>query len=652
MEKYTQKAVDATKIFTTHMTTNELKRAVTKATLDEEAKPRLKDVKKIIRATYLRPSSSNTKCGPRKVLKYLQQRLEAAEYAVVLRALLVCHILLDEGSKGFVDLLLHSAVTFNLPYLRDHVSEYAQYTKAFARYIQEKIITVRTLGMSYDTIPDPSKKSRQQLYEVNTENEDTEELYGDVNQLEMTELLQVLPVLETQTETLVAVRLSSDAAYNDLTVGVLERLMKDMLPLMKQLNDGMGRILEEFFTLSKSECEQSLKLYERYIELVHGAERLLGIARRLGASETQSSIEHVALDYLSGMKEHVGTLKESKGDKASDTVPENKDKLDPKKENYDEAAAVAAAIRESLKTGKSSEMITFDDDDSDDDGAHTESHSTETSDEEKSDSTKELDDFFGLFKGPEKKAGAGGDDSKAKSKTPEKGDKKKKKKKSTSGEHDDLLDLFSNTSISKPSEGNFGYPPPPPPPFTGGGYYPPPPPSFMPPMGAASNHNPSMGEQRGQVYGNPFEEPQNNPFSSPYSGVEQGNPFDPHMHPPPPPPPPPSAYYSTPSYAHPSYYPPSSYPPPPMTSSTPWNPPMESSYYPPPPAPSYGDGAAPYYPPYEMQGSAVAERWSQPPPPHAMGGGPYAVQPTPFDEEASHEEPFDELNPFTEESHD
>jgi hypothetical protein len=45
MEKYTQKAVDATKIFTTHMTTNELKRAVTKATLDEETKPRLKDVK-------------------------------------------------------------------------------------------------------------------------------------------------------------------------------------------------------------------------------------------------------------------------------------------------------------------------------------------------------------------------------------------------------------------------------------------------------------------------------------------------------------------------------------------------------------------------------------------------------------------------------
>ncbi|EME26756.1 Clathrin coat assembly protein AP180 [Galdieria sulphuraria] len=643
MEKYTQKAVDATKIFTTHMTTNELKRAVTKATLDEEAKPRLKDVKKIIRATYLRPSSSNTKCGPRKVLKYLQQRLEAAEYAVVLRALLVCHILLDEGSKSFVDLLLHSAVTFNLPYLRDHVSEYAQYTKAFARYLQEKIITVRTLGMSYDTIPDPSKKSRQQLYEVVPEDDDAQELYGDVNRLEMTELLQVLPVVETQTESLIAVRLSSDAAYNDLTVGVLERLVKDMLPLMKQLNDGMGKILEDFFTLSKSECEQSLKLYERYIELVHGAERLLGIARRLGASETQSSIEHVALDYISGMKEHVNTLKESKGDKTSDIIPESKDKLNPNKENYDEAAAVAAAIRESLKTGKSSEMITFDDDDSDDD-ANTESHSTEASDDEQSDSTKELDDFFGLFKGPEKKSNSGGGDSKDKSKTPEKSDKKKKKKKSTSGEHDDLLDLFSDASISRPSQGNFGYPPPPPPSsssFAGGGYYPP---SFMSPMGGAG-YNPSMAEQR-QVYGNPFEEPQNNPFSSPY-GVEGGNPYDPHM-------PPPAAYYSTPSYAHPSYYSPSSYPPPPVTShsmtSTPWNHPMEPSYPPPPTA--YGDRAAPYYyQPYEMQGGAVPERWAQQPPPTMAMEGPYAAQQTPFDEETSNEEPFDELNPFTEESH-
>jgi len=44
MDKYTRKATDATRIFTTHMTVNELKRAVTKATLDEETRPRMKDV--------------------------------------------------------------------------------------------------------------------------------------------------------------------------------------------------------------------------------------------------------------------------------------------------------------------------------------------------------------------------------------------------------------------------------------------------------------------------------------------------------------------------------------------------------------------------------------------------------------------------------
>jgi len=63
MDKYTRKATDATRIFTTHMTVNELKRAVTKATLDEETRPRMKDVQKIIDATFLRPSPHNTKCG-------------------------------------------------------------------------------------------------------------------------------------------------------------------------------------------------------------------------------------------------------------------------------------------------------------------------------------------------------------------------------------------------------------------------------------------------------------------------------------------------------------------------------------------------------------------------------------------------------------
>eukprot|EP00871_Galdieria_phlegrea_P002707 jgi/Galph1/3437/GphlegSOOS_G2102.1 len=648
MERYTQKAVDATKIFTTHMTTNELKRAVTKATLDEETKPRLKDVKKIIRATYLRPSTTNTKCGPRKVLKYLQQRLEAAEYAVVLRALLVCHILLDEGSKSFIDLLLHSAVTFNLPYLRDHISEYAQYTRAFGHYLQEKIITIRTLGMPYDTIPDPSKKNRTQIFSASEENEE-EYLYGDVNKLEFSELLQVLPVLETQrnqTEALVAVRLSSDAAYNDVTVGVLERLVKDLLPLMKQLNDGMNVILEEFFTLSKSNCEQCYKLYEKYIEIVHSAEKLMGIASRLGASESGTSVEHVALDYLPGMKEHLGTVKETKDDKSSATKKENNDKLDVHKESYDEAAAVAAAIRESLKTGKSSEMITFDDED--DESDDEKATSTASGSDREDSSTNELDEFFGLFKDTKKTPEKSTTSSK---KTPEK--KKSGKKKKSSGQ-DDLLDLFSDASISSSGDYpnrasmNYGMPPtsyyPPP------GYGYPPPPPFIP--------NASGPGREMMAGNNPFQEPygpsqpsgsafgseEGNPFTSPYeenAAAMHPNDQQPTMMPPPTTMQPP--YPQSPSSMMPYHAPPmpdfpnpSLYPPPyGQQVPPPWNNPMGQPYpYGNHPNNMYGSQ---YPPPYGMHGGMQPEMWQ--PPSHE--------ETTPFDTETSTEGPFDELNPFS-----
>jgi len=87
--------------------------------------------------------------GPHKVLKYIQQRLRAGEWPVVLKALLLCHILLDEGSRGIIDLLLHSPFIFNLQEFRDASNpsafDYSSYTRLFARYIQERIVTIRTL---------------------------------------------------------------------------------------------------------------------------------------------------------------------------------------------------------------------------------------------------------------------------------------------------------------------------------------------------------------------------------------------------------------------------------------------------------------------------------------------------------------------------
>lgn len=68
---------------------------------------------------------------------------------VVLKALLLCHILLDEGSRGMVDLLLHSPFIFNLQEFRDASNpsafDYSSYTRLFARYLQERIVTIRTL---------------------------------------------------------------------------------------------------------------------------------------------------------------------------------------------------------------------------------------------------------------------------------------------------------------------------------------------------------------------------------------------------------------------------------------------------------------------------------------------------------------------------
>lgn len=398
MEKYTRKAVDSTRIFTTHMTVNDLKRAVTKASLDSETRPRMKDVKN---ATYLQPSPRNSKCGPHKVLKYIQQRLRAKEWPVVLKALLLCHILLDEGSRGMVDLLLHSPFIFNLQEFRDASNpsafDYSSYTRLFARYLQERIVTIRTLGAFYDTVRDPMRYSQQTSVFIQENNTIPS---GQISTLDSREILKVMPVLENQLDVLTDVRLRSEELHNDLTIGVMERLVKDLLPLFNQLTQGVEIIQENFFTLSKSLCETSLSIYKKYIELVEKANSFITVANRLGATESNISLEHAPLDYVKGMEEHIATL--SEGDKSWDTASEKKSQVDTSYKSaelqkavsgdYDEEAALAAAIKASLQDSGTHTMISFDD--SSDEEIQSEGA---TLGQQKN----SIDDFFGIVSEPQ-----------------------------------------------------------------------------------------------------------------------------------------------------------------------------------------------------------------------------------------------------------
>ncbi|GJQ08638.1 hypothetical protein GpartN1_g429.t1 [Galdieria partita] len=448
MEKYTRRAMDSTRIFTTHMTVNELKRAVTKATLDEETRPRMKDVNKIIDATFLRPSPHNSKCGPHKVLKYIQQRLRAGEWPVVLKALLLCHILLDEGSRGMIDILLRSPFIFNLQEFRDASNpsayDFSSYSRLFGRYLQERIVTIRTLGAFYDTIRDPSRNQQTAVFVQENETIPS----GQINTLDFREVLKVMPILENQLDVLTDVRLRAEELHNDLTIGVMERLMKDMLPLVNQLNQGVEMIQENFFTTSKSDCETSLKIYQTYVELVEKANGFLSVANRLGATESNVSLEHAPLDYLKGMAEHISTVSED--GKSSDTISEKRSRMDATCKSielqkvasgdYNEEAALAAAIRASLQDSGSFTMIHFDNDSDEENRLQSDGRTLEES-QEYSKAQHNIDDFFGIVSDSNVSyAEKNASQVSAKEQLSEKPKKKK---------GDDLLELLSDMNFSQ-----------------------------------------------------------------------------------------------------------------------------------------------------------------------------------------------------------
>jgi len=382
--------------------------------------------------------------GPHKVLKYIQQRLRAGEWPVVLKALLLCHILLDEGSRGIIDLLLHSPFIFNLQEFRDASNpsafDYSSYTRLFARYIQERIVTIRTLGAFYDTVREPRMNQQTAIVAQESETIPT----GQISALEVNQVLKVMPTLENQLDVLTDVRLRAEELHNDLTIGIMERLMKDMLPLVNQLTQGVEVIQENFFTFSKSRCEESLKIYQTYIELVEKANAFLAIGNRLGATESNISLEHAPLDYVKGMEEHIATLSED--GKSSDTTSERRSYTTPKSpqkiagSDYDEEAALAAAIKASLQESGSSSMIDFDDDSDEEEEEEEIGSDGMEKPQGQSEKHHSIDDFFGLESSNSQRLAANASKQASTTTSSEKPTKK----------GDDLLDLLGDMSINTP----------------------------------------------------------------------------------------------------------------------------------------------------------------------------------------------------------
>ena len=325
----------------THISSNELKRSVIKSTSAEEVRPPYKHVRRIAEATSSVPHEGNRKLGPNKVFQYLFDRLSINDcWAVTCKTLLVYHVLLEEGGAFFQELLLENPGLFlwGAARLREPNFVYFDFAQRFATYLQEKVIAYRTLGSAYDRVSTESGTRRrnpsaswqgpdrgsmgvagprlapagpswpgQAMATGSTATAPPRIPIGDMDRLDVRQVLQVLPVLETQLEALVDAQLSDNARHNDVTSAVEERVVSDLLPLFRQVTTGISRMLEVFYTLETDHAIRCLHIYERYVRLAPRAQQLLRTVSMISrwGSEVYEELAHAPLDYASGMRQHI-----------------------------------------------------------------------------------------------------------------------------------------------------------------------------------------------------------------------------------------------------------------------------------------------------------------------------------------------------------
>ncbi|XP_032121067.1 phosphatidylinositol-binding clathrin assembly protein-like [Sapajus apella] len=140
---------------------------------------------------------------------------------------------------------------------------------------------------------------------------------GVIRTMNTEELLNTLPVIQTQFNALLSFNANPDELTNGIIHAAFMLLFKDSLRLFAAYNEGILNLLGKYFDMRKNQCRESLDIYIKFLQGRTKLIQFLKVAEQVGIDQRNIPyITQAPHSLLEALKQHLASLEEK-----NDTSP-------------------------------------------------------------------------------------------------------------------------------------------------------------------------------------------------------------------------------------------------------------------------------------------------------------------------------------------
>ncbi|XP_036031055.1 phosphatidylinositol-binding clathrin assembly protein-like isoform X2 [Onychomys torridus] len=206
----------------------------------------------------------------------LSAKARSSSWVVVFKALVTIHHLMVNGNERFIQHLASRSSLFTLHNFLDKsvIEGYTMSTfiRRYSRYLNEKSLAYRMISSDITKI----KRGA----------------HGVMRTMNTNELLNTLPVIQTQFDALLNFNANPDQLTNGIIQSAFILLFKDSLRLFSAYNEGILNLLDNYFNMRKNQCKESLDIYIKFLGRTAKLTEFLKVAEEFG-------VERKDIPYLS-----------------------------------------------------------------------------------------------------------------------------------------------------------------------------------------------------------------------------------------------------------------------------------------------------------------------------------------------------------------
>uniref|UniRef100_G1TWJ3 ENTH domain-containing protein n=1 Tax=Oryctolagus cuniculus TaxID=9986 RepID=G1TWJ3_RABIT len=200
----------------------------------------------------------------------LSEKTGSSNWVVVFKALVTVHHLMVHGNERFIQHLASRNSLFTLHNFLDKsvIEGYTMSTfiRRYSRYLNEKSLAYRLIASD---ITKTKRGTDGMMRTMNTK-----------------ELLNILPVIQTQFDALLNFNANPDELTNGIIYAAFMLLFKDSLRLFAAYNEGILNLLDKYFDMRKNQCKESLDIYIKFLGRTSKLAEFLKVAEQVGIDQS------------------------------------------------------------------------------------------------------------------------------------------------------------------------------------------------------------------------------------------------------------------------------------------------------------------------------------------------------------------------------